>query len=194
MRILTITAICLFGLLVLAGCGAKYGEPNDTPPPPPAPEPAAEPAESTTVTDDELSYRNEPLIEDSGTPKANFAADDPGDSELVGRAFENAPPVIPHNTEGLLPITKDENTCAECHLPDAAEDVGATPVPASHMYDMRRDKQLDGLNPANYSCTLCHAPQALDGVVVENTFDPYFRAQELKGSSNLLDTLNEGVE
>jgi cytochrome c-type protein NapB len=187
-RTLTITAICLFGLMILVGCGGYDSEPsNDPAPPPPPVEPAA-------VSDDELSYRNEPLMDDSGTPKANFDAEDPGDSELVDRAFETAPPVIPHNTEGLLPITTDENTCAECHLPENAEDVGATSMPASHLYDMRRDKQLDDLNPANYYCTLCHAPQAQGGVLVENTFDPYFRAQELKASSNLLDTLNEGVE
>ena len=185
-RTLTIIAIGLFGLMILSGCGGYGNEPQDAPPPPPV--------EPVTVADDELSYRNEPLLEDSGTPKANFDAEDPGDSELVGRAFENAPPVIPHNTEGLLPITADENTCAECHLPESAEDVGATSVPASHLYDMRRDKPLEDLNPANYNCTLCHVPQAQDGVVVENTFDPYFRTQESKTSSNLLDTLNEGVE
>lgn len=188
-KILTITFAVLLGLVLFAGCGGYGKEVAETPDAPPPP-----PADPVAVSDDELSYRNEPLMDDSGTPAPDLEAPDPGDSDLVGRSFENAPPMIPHNTEGLLPITADENTCAECHLPEAAEDLGATSVPASHLYDMRRDKQLEDLNPANYNCTLCHAPQIMQGVLVENDFDPYFRAQELKEKSNLLDTLNEGVE
>ena len=52
-----------------------------------------------------IEYRNEPLLEDSGTPPAVFDAPDPGESQLEERSFENAPPVIPHNVDGLLPIT-----------------------------------------------------------------------------------------
>jgi len=149
---------------------------------------------AAAVTDDELSYRNEPLAADSGTPEVSFAAEEPGDSELVERSFENAPPVIPHSVEDLLPITIDENTCVECHLPEEAESAGATAVPASHLYDMRRDKQLATLNPANYNCTLCHAPQAKTGDLVENTFEPDYRDEARRSSSNLLESLNEGVK
>ena len=189
----TTTRFCLAAILMVAllgfigGCGksAPEAETDAAAPPPPPP---------ATVADDDLSYRNEPLIDDSGVPAVNYAAEDPGDSELVDRAFENAPPIIPHTVEDLLPITIDENQCTDCHLPEAAADVGATAVPASHLYDIRRDKQLSGLNPANYNCTLCHAPQAQADPLVENTFEPYFRAQERLNSSDLLENLNEGVE
>ena len=182
------TLCLLIALLCLAGCSAKEAPVTEAPPPPETP---ATPAE---VTDDQLSYRNEPLLDDSGTPETVFDSPDPGDAQMENRAFENSPPVIPHNTDDLLPITTDENSCIECHLPEAAADVGATPVPASHLYDIRRDTQLDSLNPANYSCTQCHVAQASGGELVENTFEPYYRAQEQKEKSNLLDTLNEGVE
>jgi cytochrome c-type protein NapB len=177
------TLVLLTALILLVGCSAKEAPAPETAPPAPV-----------EVTDDELSYRNEPLLDDSGTPLAVFDAPDPGDSQLEARSFENAPPVIPHNVDDLLPITANENSCTDCHLPEDAADLGATPVPASHLYDMRRDKQLDSLNPANYNCTLCHAPQARNDDLVENTFEPYYRAKEQKEKSNLLDTLNEGVE
>ena len=181
----------LIALVLLAGCSAKEAPVTEAPPPP-LPEPPAE--VPTEVLAEELSYRNEPLLDDSGTPPTIFDAPDPGDSQLEARSFENAPPVIPHNVDDLLPITANENSCTDCHLPEDAADVGATPVPASHLFDMRNNKQLDSLNPANYNCTLCHATQANTGELVENTFEPYFRAQEAKERSNLLDTLNEGVE
>jgi cytochrome c-type protein NapB len=181
------SALCLLiALVLLAGCSGYDKPVEEAPPAPPAP-----PAD---VADDELSYRNEPLLDDSGTPPAVFDAPDPGDSQMEARSFENAPPVIPHNVDDLLPITTNENSCTDCHLPEDAADLGATPVPASHLYDIRRDKQLDSLNPANYNCTLCHAPQANTGELVENTFEPYYRAKAQKEKSNLLDTLNEGVE
>ena len=186
------SALCLLiALLCLVGCSARETPVAEAPPPAETQAPPPPPAE---VTDDELSYRNEPLLDDSGTPEAIFDAPDPGDSQMEDRAFENAPPVIPHNTDDLLPITANENSCTDCHLPEDAADVGATPVPASHLYDMRNNKQLDSLSPANYNCTLCHATQANTGELVENTFEPYYRAKEQKERSNLLDILNEGVE
>ncbi len=186
------SALCLLiVLLCLAGCSAKEVPVSETPTPPEA---SATPIPPTEVADTELSYRNEPLLEDSVTPAVAFDAPDPGEASMENRAFENAPPVIPHNTDDLLPITADENSCTECHLPEEAADVGATPVPASHLFDIRRDKQLDSLNPANYSCTQCHATQANTDELIGNTFEPYYRAKERKERSNLLDILNEGVE
>ncbi len=179
-------AITVTLLLVLTGCSGDQPAVQDAPPAPPA-----APVE---VADDDLSYRNEPLLTEIGAPLTVFDAPDPGDSELGERAFENSPPVIPHNVDGLLPITLAENQCAECHLPNEAEDFGATPMPASHLYDLRRDTQLETLAGANYNCTQCHTPQANTDVLVENTFSPYYRAKEQKERSNLLDVLNDGVK
>jgi nitrate reductase (cytochrome), electron transfer subunit len=148
----------------------------------------------TEVADTELSYRNEPLMDPSITPADVFDSADAGESKLLGRAFENAPPLIPHSTDDWLPITLSENQCLDCHLPENAADEGATPTPASHLYDIRRGKQLTTLNPANYNCTQCHADQADVDILVENTFEPYFRTDDGEKQSNLLDILNDGVE
>ena len=181
--------LLVMSVLALAACSAKEAPVADAPSTPPTP-----PAPAAAVSDDDLSYRNEPLLADSATPGGTVTAADPGDNDLPSRAFENAPPVIPHNTDGCFPITADDNMCLECHAPENAEDAEATSVPASHLYDIRRDTQLTSVNPANYACNLCHATQAdVDGLV-DNTFEPYYRAEESKSTSSLLDTLDEGVE
>ena len=132
------STLCLIiALMALAGCSTQEAPVAETAPPPPA--------ETVEVADTELSYRHEPLLEDSETPPTVFDAPDPGESQLTVRSFENAPPVIPHNVDGLLPITAGENACIDCHHPDDAADMDATPAPASHFYDMRRDKQLEDL-------------------------------------------------
>jgi nitrate reductase (cytochrome), electron transfer subunit len=182
------TILLIVAIALVAGCAStnKVSCSKDSgcgaPPPPPAP-----------VADTDLSYRNEPLIDDSGAPALSFEAADPGDSDLIVRAFENAPPVIPHNVDGLLPIMIDDNQCAGCHLPDEVEDSGATSVPASHLYDFRQDRQLTGLNPANFNCTQCHTAWVDNGDLVENTFAPDFRVDDHQTSSNLIKTMNEGV-
>ncbi|MCP4571399.1 MAG: nitrate reductase cytochrome c-type subunit; periplasmic nitrate reductase electron transfer subunit [bacterium] len=181
---LMLSILALACCAVLAGCAAKEAPVADAPPPAPAME----------VADDDLSYRNEPLLADSATPGGAITAGDPGDNVPPTRSFENAPPVIPHNTDGYFPITADDNMCLECHAPENAEDAEATSVPASHLYDIRRDTQLTTVNPANFACNLCHAPQTdVDGLV-DNTFEPHYRSEESKKSSSLLDILDEGVE
>ena len=178
----TLAAVIILVLIgALFGCSGNSVEV--------APEPA--PAD---VADTELSYRNEPLMDPSFTPPSPFDAADPGEAKLLARSFENAPPLIPHNTDDLLPITFADNSCLDCHLPENAEDADATPTPASHLYDIRRDTQLTDLNPANFNCTQCHSDQANVEELVANTFEPYFRTSDGAEQSNLLDILNDGVE
>ncbi len=178
-------ALIMTMLFVMAGCSGDSVPVVDAPPPPP---PAAE------VIDDDLSYRNNPLLTEEGAPVYIFDSPDPGESTLGERSFENSPPIIPHNIDDFVPITAAENSCADCHLPEEAADAGATSMPASHLYDIRRETTLQGLAGANYNCTQCHATQANTGELVENTFSPYYRTDAQKSNSNLLDTLNEGVE
>ena len=68
----------------------------------------------------------------------------PGAAPRFERAYVNAPPMIPHSVEGLLPITKDNNQCLGCHMPEAAKGVGATPIPASHFTNYRPETVLKG--------------------------------------------------
>jgi len=61
----------------------------------------------------------------------------PGTSTRFERAYVNAPPMIPHSVDGLLPITKNNNQCIGCHMPDVAKGMGATPIPVSHFTNYR---------------------------------------------------------
>ena len=78
----------------------------------------------------------------------------------------------------VVPITIDENQCADCHV-DAelvgttVEEGEATPAPASHFTDLRRaaDKVTAELIGARFLCTQCHATQADAKPLVENTFE-----------------------
>ena len=66
----------------------------------------------------------------------------PGTAPKFERAYVNAPPMIPHSTEGLLPITKNDNKCLGCHMPDVAKSMGATPIPPSHFTNYRPETVL----------------------------------------------------
>ncbi len=66
----------------------------------------------------------------------------PGTAPRFERAYVNAPPMIPHSVDGLLPITKDNNQCLGCHMPDVAKGVGAIPIPPSHFTNYRPETVL----------------------------------------------------
>ena len=117
-----------------------------------------------------------------------------GESKRYDRSFENAPPMIPHDLEGLIPITADNNMCVTCHMPEVAKDVGATPIPKSHLYSIRNKKDLEGkLSDDRFNCTTCHVPQANVEAKFKNNFKPEYRDANSSQHSNLLDVLNEGV-
>ncbi|CZE47568.1 nitrate reductase cytochrome c-type subunit [Campylobacter geochelonis] len=149
------------------------------------------------IDDANIGLRKANLLDENKVKlvDVNYTADAPGLATKYTRSFENAPPLISHDLEGLVPITKDLNMCITCHMPDVAKDVGATSVPKSHLVDLRTGKsdkgQLDG---SRYECTICHVPQANMPVLVKNDFDPKFREESSKTSSNLLDILNQGVK
>ena len=117
-----------------------------------------------------------------------------GEAQRYERSFENAPPMIPHDLEGLIPITADNNMCVTCHMPEVAKDVGATAIPKSHLYSIRNKKDLDGkLSDDRFNCTTCHVPQANAEAKFKNNFKPEYRDANSSQHSNLLDVLNEGV-
>ena len=117
-----------------------------------------------------------------------------GEAQRYERSFENAPPMIPHDLEGLIPITADNNMCVTCHMPEVAKDVAATAIPKSHLYSIRNKKDLDGkLSDDRFNCTTCHVPQANVEAKFKNNFKPEYRDANSSQHSNLLDVLNEGV-
>ncbi len=176
---------------------------------------------SGTVSEESLGLRKTNLYSENGTSpeQAKFDAAAPGAAKTLQRAYDNAPPLIPHSVEGLLPITAKNNACLGCHMPAAAKGVGATPIPPSHFVDFRPATKVDKkgdiikdgkvikntsdvkvvehkqktLYQGRYNCSQCHVPQANIKPLVKNNFKPDYQSASAKKKSNLLDVLNAGV-
>lgn len=153
-----------------------------------------------SISEESLGLRKTDIKKESDTvsSKTQYSTDAAGTSKKIPRAFQDAPPMIPHDTEGMLPITINDNQCVGCHMPEVAKDMGATPIPTSHFTDfrphpsydgkdfklsadtMKNDtsiKKLDSLAGARFNCSQCHAPQS-DGQLVENSFQADYTAKD----------------
>lgn len=143
--------------------------------------------------------------------KAEYSTTMPGASVRIERAFENAPPMIPHTTDGFFPITPKNNICLSCHMPDKVAVSGAVALPKTHFTFLRHKMEMkDGkytmpvtdpntkpteqFNRAYFNCSQCHTPQATVTVNIENLFTPEFRSATGLKQSNLTDKLNEGIK
>jgi cytochrome c-type protein NapB len=179
-------------------------------------------AADKTVSEESLGLRTTTIYTEDKTTgdKTQYGSSAAGTSTKIARAFENAPPMIPHDVEGMLPITIDNNQCTMCHEPAVAESMGATPIPKSHFTSFRPEtiltkdgvmlqegkhldntsdiktveKPLETLAGARFNCSQCHAPQSEGNDVPKNNFSTEFRSEDLNGKSNLIDTINEGVK
>ncbi|MEA3432964.1 MAG: nitrate reductase cytochrome c-type subunit [Campylobacterota bacterium] len=179
---------------------------------------------------DDLGNKKEITEVTFGLRKTNLYAEDdttavkvqyndaaPGTSKRIERAFQDAPPMIPHSVEGLLPITTGNNQCVGCHMPEAAKaaGIGSTPIPLSHFTDFRPKHKLEGqdfkrvtdgdknevaiqkldkLSMSRFSCTQCHAPQSTGALVVSNTFQADFSDKDGASSSTWYDSMNNDLD
>ncbi len=135
-------------------------------------------------------------------------------STKIQRAFQDAPPMIPHDVEGMLPITIKDNQCTGCHMPEVASGMGATPIPISHLTNFRAATAIaaDGriskngvatdntseasmsnisikdnngkLVGARFNCSQCHAPQSGVDLAVGNTFEADFTSADGASASS----------
>lgn len=178
-------------------------------------------AVSNSVSEEELGLRKTDLYseEKAVAENTNYVQPAAGESKMHDRAFENAPPMISHNVEGMLPITTNNNSCLGCHDPAVAEAVNAVAVPVSHLASFRPKTKMAGdaiekdgkavtntsdvltavhkqntVSYERYNCSLCHAPQSNNEPLIENEFQSEFRTADGASKSNLLDNLNEGVQ
>jgi cytochrome c-type protein NapB len=104
--------------------------------------------------------------------KLNTTQAIPGKVKAQPASFSDAPPMIPHSVEGMVPITKANNMCLNCHTPANAKAMKVTAIPASHFEDnFKNGKKSGKLAGSRYNCTLCHAPQAMVDPVIENKFE-----------------------
>lgn len=161
-------------------------------------------SQQNTFTEEELGIRKTSIYEENSVKPAHgeYSKKRPGENKKIERTFDNSPPMIPHETESMLPMTVwykmdflFTNMCPSCHMPEKAKRTKATPIPESHLIDFRTGKDLRGsLDKKRHFCIQCHVPQSNAKLPVENLFKGGFRDETGKTRSNLMDTLNEGVE
>ncbi len=182
----TLTAFVLTGIFV--SCQSEGGKTTE------------EATNKAPVIDEkQLGLRKDDLIKPTAPPPVEYSKVPPGQAKRFERSYQNAPPLIPHSVEGLLPITKNNNSCLGCHNPQVAKSVGATPLPPTHFIDFGKLPEgkivkLDNLDPARWNCSQCHVPQANAKPLVKNTFKPDYRDPEATKRSKLYKELLEGVK
>jgi len=160
---------------------------------------AAQPNIKQTVTEASLGLRKTNLYteDETAAEKTEYRHAGAGSSHKIQRAFQDAPPMIPHDTTGMLPIKAGGNQCISCHTPPGI--MGATPIPVSHFTDFRpKHKLVDGtfvkvadnykndvtirktdhLQGARFNCSQCHAPQSQGNLAVENTFEAIYTSKD----------------
>jgi len=146
--------------------------------------------------------------------QATYSKAAPGTSQRIERAFQDAPPMIPHSVEGMLPIKTGNNQCIGCHMPEAAKGVGAIPLPKSHFTNFRPKHNFDGkmftkaidnqknavsiktsdkLSNSRFNCSQCHAPQSTAKLVVSSTFEGGFSDKDGKSSSSWFEHMNDDL-
>ncbi len=163
--------------------------------------PVKEVKPAPTVTEESLGLRKTDLYSEDTTTgdETKYGTEAAGTSQKFERAFQDAPPMIPHDVSDFLPITASNNACTGCHMPEVAEAMGATPIPASHFLDMRPHHKFDGkqfsktadvmknevsvvkkdsLSQARFNCSQCHAPQSTGALAVENTFEAAYTKKD----------------
>jgi cytochrome c-type protein NapB len=169
------------------------------------------------ITDNSLGFVNSNVHnsdENLLSEMPQYSMTPPGAAEKIDRAFENAPPMIPHMTTGFFPITKDNNICLSCHMPDKVASTRAVAIPESHFTNYRPEIIRSGgkykvnseegevfaknlgniLHQARFNCSQCHVPQANVTVDIRNTFEAVFRDSLARSKSNLDDNIREGVK
>jgi len=164
------------------------------------------------ITEESLGLRKTDLYSENTTvaEQTNYSKSQAMSGYKIKRAFQDAPPMIPHDTEGMLPITINNNQCTSCHNPDMAESMGATPLPKSHFTDFRPVHKFDGkkfettakvlnnevaiksngseLVGARFNCTQCHAPQSAGNLAVESTFEAVYSNKDGASKSSWVGT------
>jgi len=179
-----------------------------------------------TISEESLGLRKTDLYSESTTvgDATKYSKSAAGSGHTIKRAFQDAPPMIPHDVEGMLPITINNNQCTGCHMPDVAVSMGATPLPTSHFTNFRPATTVakDGriakngvatdntsvadlahvsikstgskLSGARFNCSQCHAPQS-DSPAPKNTFEAVYTSKNGASASSWSGTkLMEGID
>ncbi len=162
MRKLTVLTLCVFALLL------------------PATFASAEMAEEKDGMD--VYFRDAALLSLSDQKVAEYPKTDPGESDVLARAWDTAPPGVSHTVEDMYPIRVGSNECLDCHSLENAG-VGDIPLSDAHLespemgkgkaemvWVVKGYKKGKEVNNARYDCRICHVPQAVDIDTPNTTF------------------------
>jgi len=113
---------------------------------------------------------------DDPTPTTyDYSDAKPGKNDWLPRAWEGAPPQIPHRVEMYLPVVAEDNQCLDCH--DTPKYIGKPKNmdrTIKNKSPMSRDHyasaELEDVAGARFNCTQCHVPQSNAAPLVESTF------------------------
>lgn len=129
-------------------------------------------AKDQPIADDAMGLSKTSVYDTPAPEVFEYGTESPGTSKPVPASYHTAPPMIPHDISGFVPITRESNLCKGCHLQPAM--VGKkvakgkpVPMPASHYVDVAKGEP----DLARHVCTQCHAPQAKVKVLVESNFE-----------------------
>jgi nitrate reductase (cytochrome), electron transfer subunit len=128
----------------------------------------------TAIPDASLGLSKTSVFEVPTPPPVKAEDSVPGEKRPAPRVFAGTPPVIPHGIADLLPITREQNLCVDCHGVKEKNPGEAIPIPASHYRDLRHAprtarKEIAG---ARHVCTACHVPRTDAEPLVRSTFRP----------------------
>ena len=170
------------------------------------------------IDEDSIGLRKVDLLsEEKAAPdETKYGTTQPMSGYKIERAYQNAPPMIPHDVEGMLEITPQNNMCIGCHDVSVAESMTATPIPKSHYIDFRPKhklqddgsfvkgvdnmknetsiKPIDTISNARFNCNACHAPQSTGELAVENTFKSNFTRKDGKNKSTWDEVLTDDLD
>lgn len=149
------------------------------------------------VSDSDIGLRKTTIENENSVVllgEVNYTGAQAGESVVIERSFENAPPLVSHTMEEYLPITKDSNACLSCHIKELAADMNTKPAPASHYFDFQANKPSgDSVSNERFNCDQCHIAQTDAQPLVGNKFQAVFTSEALKKGSDFMDTARQGV-
>ena len=138
-----------------------------------APAAARETSPELAIPDREIGLHTGSVFETQAPEVWTPTQADPGELPLLPRAYEEAPPRVPHNVADLLPITPSDNLCLDCHAISAedATEGDPTPMPQSHFTDLRAEGEIGSeVIGARWICVSCHVASSDAELLVENGF------------------------
>jgi cytochrome c-type protein NapB len=162
----TIPLLAILGLMIaITGPASGDGNAADD-----------EPAADDNAIDELNMGLSKTSVFDTPTPVAYAYSDSkPGKNDWLPRAWEGAPPQIPHRIEMYLPVVADDNQCLDCHdVPKFIDQPKNTDRSRKSKSPMPRDHyanaDMEDVAGARFNCTQCHVPQSNAAPLVESTY------------------------